>query len=154
MDKGDSEIAPPWETTVAVLPLTSAGRGRLVIGAHCQPLMRYFLSKTLAAAVVTLVALPLQESAAETRVEGIVPVRALRLDSATATVLTLKPADDGKALIVRLFGSSGEPGKARLIWTRAPKNTWLSDTGEQALQPAPETIDVPPWGIVTLRAEW
>ena len=85
---------------------------------------------------------------------GAVPVPLLRLDSATATVLTLKPADDGKALIVRLFGSSGEPGKARLIWTQAPKNTWLSDTGEQALQPAPETIDVPPWGIVTLRAEW
>jgi hypothetical protein len=60
------------------LPLTSPGRGRLVIGAHRQPLMRYFLSKAHAAAVVSIVALPLQESAAETRVEGIVLVRELR----------------------------------------------------------------------------
>jgi len=40
--------------------------------------MRYFLSKAHAAAVVSIVALPLQESAAETRVEGIVLVRELR----------------------------------------------------------------------------
>lgn len=85
---------------------------------------------------------------------GAVPEPLLRLDSASATVLTLKRADDGKARIVRLFGSSGEPGKARLIWARAPKSTWLSVTGEQELQPAPETIVVPPRGIVTLRAEW
>ena len=118
MDKGDSEIAPPRETTVAVLPLTSAGRGRLVIGAHRQPLMRYFLSKTLAAAVVTLVALPLQESAAETRVEGIVPVRALREVREAwfqPVNVTLKHEGQPEAVLLR----AGKTRRLKFLWNPA-----------------------------------
>jgi hypothetical protein len=56
--------------------------------------------------------------------------------------------------MVRLFGASGKPEKARLYWAKRPQNVWLSDTGEKPLKPAPDIIDVPPWGIVTLRVEW
>jgi hypothetical protein len=82
------------------------------------------------------------------------PESLLRIEPAGVTVPALKPADDGKATMVRLFGASGKPEKARLYWAKRPQNVWLSDTGEKPLKPAPDIIDVPPWGIVTLRVEW
>ena len=90
----------------------------MVIGAHRQPLMRYFLSKTLAAAVVTLVALPLQESAAETRVEGIVPVRALREVREAwfqPVNVTLKHEGQPEAVLLR----AGKTRRLKFLWNPA-----------------------------------
>jgi alpha-mannosidase len=78
----------------------------------------------------------------------------LQVEGAGVLVSAMKPSDDGRAIIVRLYGASGKDAQAKLTWSDpAPKKTWLSDAGEQPLQEAGERIDVPGWGIVTLRAE-
>ena len=78
----------------------------------------------------------------------------LRVDSPDVIVTALKPSDDGQALIVRLFGAAGKAASVKLNWSApAPKTVSLSDTSEKALQPAGSTINVPAWGVVTLRAE-
>lgn len=69
-------------------------------------------------------------------------------------VTALKPSDDGKALIVRLFGASDKAQSARLKWGGSkPKAVFLSDTSELAAKRAGDRIEVPPSGLVTLRAE-
>jgi alpha-mannosidase len=78
----------------------------------------------------------------------------LQLSSDRVVVTAFKPSDDGKAQIVRLFGPSGKTEKVKLAWASpAPRQVWLSDTSEQPRQKAGPTIEVPGWGIVTLRAE-
>ena len=77
----------------------------------------------------------------------------LRVEPAGVITLALKPSDDGKALIVRLFGASGKTENTKLFWAATPKQVWLSDTSEQPLERASETIDIPAWGVLTLRAE-
>jgi hypothetical protein len=89
----------------------------------------------------------------------------LRVDSPAVLVSALKPSDDGKALIVRLFAASGQDAKANLSWSqsdpqrRGPtvregsKQLWLSDTSEKPLKKIDGAIDVPAWGVVTLRVE-
>jgi alpha-mannosidase len=69
-------------------------------------------------------------------------------------VTTLKPSDDGKALIVRLFAVSAEAKSARLRWGDIqPQAVFLSDTSERAGQRVGEQIEVPACGLVTVRAE-
>ena len=76
------------------------------------------------------------------------------LSSDKVAVTAFKPSDDGKAWIVRLFGASGRPQKVKLAWTKpAPQQFWLSDTSEKPLLKANPAVEVPAWGIVTLRAE-
>ena len=70
-------------------------------------------------------------------------------------VSALKPSDDGQALIVRLFGASGENQKVTLKWSDpAPQAMWLSDTSEKAGTPLNGPIEVPGYGIVTVRAAY
>lgn len=69
-------------------------------------------------------------------------------------VTALKPSDDGKALIVRLFGTAAQTQSAVLRWGNVqPKAVFLSDTSERPGRQAGERIEVPPSGLVTLRAE-
>jgi alpha-mannosidase len=76
------------------------------------------------------------------------------LSSPNILVTALKPSDDGKAMILRLWGASGRDESTAIQWSApAPKRVWLSDTSEKALKPAGNTITVPAWGLVTLRAE-
>ena len=57
-------------------------------------------------------------------------------------------------MIVRLYGAGGSNAKATLRWAAPlPKAVWLSDLSEQPLAAAGDAIDVPAWGVVTLRAE-
>ena len=77
----------------------------------------------------------------------------LRIEPASVLATAFKPSDDGKALIVRLFGASGKTEQARLIWNPAPKSVFVSNASEQPLQPVKDTTEIPGWGIVTLRAE-
>jgi len=78
----------------------------------------------------------------------------LKLSSNKVLVSALKPSDDGKATILRLFGASGRNEKVKLSFSEpAPKRIWLSDTSERAKTPASNTVDVPGWGVVTLRVE-
>ncbi len=64
-----------------------------------------------------------------------------------------KPSDDGKGLIVRLFGASGKAEQANLVWSTTPKRVTFSDGSEMPLGKVSDTIPVPAWGVVTLRAE-
>jgi alpha-mannosidase len=69
-------------------------------------------------------------------------------------VTALKPSDDGKALIVRLFGASAQTQSAVLRWGDVqPKAVFLSDTSERPGPRAGERIEVPSSGLVTLRAQ-
>ena len=78
----------------------------------------------------------------------------LRVDSDQLLVTGLKPADDGAALIVRLWDASGTGGSTRIDWPRfQPRQIWLSDTSERPLRRLDTEITVPPWGLVTLRAD-
>ncbi len=78
----------------------------------------------------------------------------LTLSSDKVVITAFKPCDDGKGWIVRLFGASGKAEKVKLAWADpAPREVWFSDTSEQPRKQAGPVIEVPGWGIVTLRAE-
>jgi hypothetical protein len=78
----------------------------------------------------------------------------LKVDGAGVLVSAMKPSDDGRAIIVRLYGASGKDATANLTWSDPkPKKTWLSDASEQPLKDAGDRIEVPAWDTVTLRAE-
>jgi alpha-mannosidase len=78
----------------------------------------------------------------------------LQVEPSDVLVLALKPSDDGGAWIVRLFGASGEPRKAKLLWSlqTAPR-LWLSDLSEKPLKPLDGEISVAGWDLVTVRAD-
>ena len=91
-----------------------------------------------------------------TAAHGPLPVSVPRLtvEPDTVIVSALKPADEGRGWIVRLYGASGRDEVVRLKWSEpVPAQTFISNLGEYPLVPAPEKIRVPGWGIVTLRAE-
>jgi hypothetical protein len=81
----------------------------------------------------------------------------LRVLPGDVLATALKPSDDGRALIVRLFNAGKSPTDAALAWERtAPRRVCLSDTGERPgrrLAPR-DLISVPAAGVVTLRAEF
>lgn len=79
----------------------------------------------------------------------------LTVDSQEVIVISLKPSDDKKALIVRLFGASGEDRETKLIWrTNEAVHVFLSDTREMPIKAIEgDKITVPAWDIVTIRAE-
>lgn len=76
------------------------------------------------------------------------------LNSSDVVVVGLKPSDDQKALIVRLFGASGKDRKVKLHWgSTQPKSVHLSDTGERPGRSIGDLVAVPGYGLITLRAE-
>ncbi len=78
----------------------------------------------------------------------------VEVSPAEVIVTALKPSDDGKAWIVRLFGAGGKAAKVELAWRDPqPKRITLSSPSEQPGKAASGKIDVPAWGIVTVRAE-
>jgi hypothetical protein len=83
-----------------------------------------------------------------------VGVPRLTLESPDVLVTGLKPSDDGKAVIVRLWGAGGKDVQTKLAWSApAPRKVWLSDVSERPLAEAPGAIAVPAWGVVTIRAD-
>lgn len=79
----------------------------------------------------------------------------LQVQPSDVIVTALKPSDDGKAVIIRLFGASGGNALASLQWSKpAPKRLWLSDTCEKPLRKLTGAVPVPASGLVTVRAEW
>jgi alpha-mannosidase len=78
----------------------------------------------------------------------------LTVQPSDVLVTALKPSDDGKALIVRLFGASAQARAADLKWGDVkPKAVFLSDTSERPGKRIGTRIKVPASGLVTLRAE-
>ncbi len=77
----------------------------------------------------------------------------LRIEPKGVIVLAMKPSDDHKAIIVRLFGASGRTEKARLVWAApAPEAMWLSQTSERQMGKINSEVEVPAWDVVTVRA--
>ena len=69
-------------------------------------------------------------------------------------VASVKPSEDHKAIIVRLFGAAGRPAKATLRWGRStPKSVWISNLAEEKVAAVTDAVDVPAYGLITLRAE-
>jgi hypothetical protein len=75
--------------------------------------------------------------------------------SPTDVVITgLKPSDDGRALIVRLWNASAREQSATLDWVvRQPKSVRLTDTSEHAGEKVRGPIVLPPSGLTALRVE-
>ncbi len=81
-------------------------------------------------------------------------VSRLRFDSPDVLVTGLKPSDDGRALIVRLWGGAGRDAKTTISWSEpVPRSVWISDTSEKAVTKLSGPLTVPAWGLVTIRAE-
>ena len=79
----------------------------------------------------------------------------LRTSSDEVLITALKPSDDGRALMVRLFGAAGRTVRTTLLWSRPePEKIWLSDTSEKPGRRLIGPVEVPAYGVVTLRAEW
>jgi hypothetical protein len=72
-----------------------------------------------------------------------------------AMLAGFKPSADGKAWIVRVFGAGGKASRINLDWREPkPKSVWLSDNSEEPRQRLEGTaVEVPAYGLVTLRAE-
>jgi len=90
------------------------------------------------------------------KARGTVPKVAplLYVHSKDVLVTALKPSDDGKAWIVRLFGAAGKTVHTKITWAKPePRQIWLSDTSEKRRRKANERIEVPTYDLVTLRAE-
>jgi alpha-mannosidase len=69
-------------------------------------------------------------------------------------VETFKRSEDGKALILRLFGVSGAPLAVDIRWGEPrPAKVFRSDLSEKPLSRIPGPVEIPAYGIVTLRAE-
>ncbi len=78
----------------------------------------------------------------------------LRVEPADVLVTGLKPSDDGRALIVRLFNPSGAPQTATLAGgARALRSVSLTDTGERAGERVRGGVELPASGVVALRVE-
>ena len=83
------------------------------------------------------------------------PAPLLQASSNEVLITALKPSDDGRALIVRLFGAAGRTVRTTLVWSRPPpEKLWLSDTSEKPGRRLTGPVEVPANGVVTLRAEW
>ncbi len=78
----------------------------------------------------------------------------LRLDPGDAVVTAFKPSRDGRALIVRLYGASGKAAKVGLAWSEPqPASVSRSDFTETPGEKVEGAVEVPAYGLVTLRAE-
>lgn len=66
----------------------------------------------------------------------------------------LKPSDDGQGLILRLWNASARDTRADITGHEAaPWKIWRSDISERPLEALAGPVSMPPWGIVSLRAE-
>lgn len=79
----------------------------------------------------------------------------LKLSSDDVIVTALKPADQGNAWIVRLYGASGKDKTVKLTWgDRNPSAVTLTDTSERPGEKIDNQLSVPGYGLVSLRAEF
>jgi hypothetical protein len=79
----------------------------------------------------------------------------VQLDTQDVMIASVKPSNDGKAWIVRLFGAAGKPATASLRWGKiTPKSVWTSNLAEdRGMAMNGSEVRVPAFGLVTLRAE-
>jgi hypothetical protein len=106
------------------------------------------------AAAASRFAIGLSQPLLATPAESSPPSSLLRVQPDDVLALTLKPSDDGKAWIVRLFNASTEPQVAKLTWPKhAVGKSWQSNLAEDQLDLAPSGIALEPWQLATLRID-
>jgi len=78
----------------------------------------------------------------------------LELSPPDILVSGLKPSDDGQGLILRLWNASARDTRADITGHEAaPWKIWRSDISERPLEALAGPVSMPPWGVVSLRAE-
>ena len=78
----------------------------------------------------------------------------LVVDPTNVLVTGIKPSDDGKGIVVRLWEAAGHDTQARIEWSApAPRQVWISDLSEMPRKTLEGTVPVPAWSVVTLRAD-
>lgn len=86
--------------------------------------------------------------------DKLLSVPLLTVSSPDVLVLDLKPSDDRKAWIVRLFNAAAKDRSVKLHWrSPVPQAVYMSDTSEQAGEKVGRTITVPGNGLTVLRVE-
>jgi hypothetical protein len=79
----------------------------------------------------------------------------LMVDSSSVMVSALKPSEDGRAIVVRLSSVSRKSENLRLKWSEpVPTRISLTDASERPGSPVGRNIEVPAYGLLTLRAEF
>ena len=70
-------------------------------------------------------------------------------------VETLKVSEDGRGLILRLFGVSGIDQRVDFTWSRGqPTGIWRTDLTERPREKLVGPVEVPGYGILSLRIDW
>jgi len=83
------------------------------------------------------------------------PKPLLALDNPDILAIALKPAAEGRALILRLFNAGDAGGQTSIEWLgRKPTALFLSDTSEKRGPALCGPISVPALGLTTLRVEF
>lgn len=77
------------------------------------------------------------------------------LSSPEAVVAALKPADDGKGLVLRLTNPTQRDTVVSLGWASPkPRTLWRSDTLERRIERLDGAVPLPAGGLLTLRADF
>jgi alpha-mannosidase len=87
-------------------------------------------------------------------VDGRTPIqRSILSVEPDGVILTaLKPSEDGRAWIVRLFNTDNRPAKAKINWRKhTPKTVWLSNFAEGQVSKVTGPVNMAGYEIVTLR---
>jgi alpha-mannosidase len=66
---------------------------------------------------------------------------------------TVKPADQGRDLIVRLYNPTGKAKSVSMTWHERAPQIWLSNPAEEKIAKADMPLKMPPYQIVTLRVQ-
>jgi alpha-mannosidase len=84
-----------------------------------------------------------------------VPASRLQLSGSGVVATILKPGEEAGVQILRLFNPGTEPATTTVQWSEpVPNRITLSSPREETGREVSGPIEIPPLGIVTLRAEW
>ena len=79
----------------------------------------------------------------------------LRVAGQDIVVTSLKPTFDRQGLVVRLFNAGTQPAQASVVWSDPrPRRTTISSPREETGPEVTGPIELPPLGILTLRADF
>jgi alpha-mannosidase len=77
----------------------------------------------------------------------------LKIDGDGIIVTSVRPSQDGQALLVRLFNVADQPCSARVAPLSANGQIWISNPMEEKVRPAPAELELVRFEMATLRLE-
>ena len=79
----------------------------------------------------------------------------LTVEPAAFAVTSLRPAADGRGIVMRVYNASGRPETLRLGGALVKKSEiYLSDPSESKREKVTRPLPVPAFGLLTLRVEF